>query len=334
MQRLRFLSWIPLLLVLMLGGCDQVVDILNPPGPQPPGPQPVDLTVKPNGGPYIPPGMSANDQALLIAQQALSAGGSTGYVQTLKALNDLLAQVGESKPPAGFMAAPPRLGLQGRLAPERVLELSRMAPVTMLGEIQTSVEGVEFTGSAQWDTTTELVEAELAAASPEGTQLNIHQIYSRNPADFTYYLMVTGTLVYRDRTLEYDITTDYDSQGNGSAEIRITEVGSSLGYHAKFVVEDGLSIAGAEAVTQADGFWTVSHFTGEMKTPEGGLQTALLTYEASNGYMGDFTLEADGSGTGRIIDASDQVVALLEVSPLGDLLIRYTDGSPASAIRL
>ncbi|MEK9137904.1 MAG: hypothetical protein AAB393_12335, partial [Bacteroidota bacterium] len=227
-----------------------------------------------------------------------------------------------------------RPGLQGRLSPQRALELSRLTPITPLGEIRTSVDTIQFTGSAQLDAATQRVKATLDANSTAGTQLKISQTYSRNPADFTYQLTVAGTLVYQGETLKYDITAGYDREGNGTAEVRIVKDGSSLAYHAKLLVQNRLTVEGAEAVTRADGFWTVTGFNVALKDPDGSIQKGDFTLKASNGYTGQFNLKADGTSTGSITDASKQVIARLGVSPMGALLVNYADGSAPSIIRL
>jgi len=117
---------------------------------------------------------------MLVAQQGLTAGDGTMYLRTLKSLERLIARVGERVPPGGVLAAPPRVGLQGRLSPQRALELSRLTPITQLGAIQTSVDTIQFTGSAQLDEATQQVKATLDANSTAGTRLKWKRTFHRS----------------------------------------------------------------------------------------------------------------------------------------------------------
>lgn len=250
----RKLLSLPLVIFIayVFAGCEQAQDILKPPVKLP------ELSVSPNNGRFIPAGLDVNGQALLVAQQSLSTGEGTEYFSKLDALNSLLERLGEGKPPGrGIPAAPPRMPITGKLSAQRAIELSRLSPVTIIGNINQTVDGITFTGKSSTNKEN-LVTAQLQGVSTDGTNIDINQKYSNNPDDFTYHIDVSGTLVKDGFKMSYKITTDYDSDGNGGSAFgfKVLNGTDKTAYDMQLVLSDnGRALLCAEAVTRADGFW-------------------------------------------------------------------------------
>ncbi len=319
------------LVAFALAGCDQVGDVL----PLPVGPPKLEVT--PNNGPFVPSDLDANEQALLVAKQSLSTGEGTKYFGQLNAVNSLLERLGEEMPPGpGVPMAPPRAALEGRLSAQRALDLSRPAPVTIIGDINATVDGITFTGESSINEERNLVTAQIQGVSADGTNLNIEQTYSRNPDDFTYSIQVSGVLAENGVKMSYEIVSNYDSDGNGAStlDFKILDSTDKTGYNAQLIItENGLSVLGAEAVTRTDGFWTIANFNVSLDNA-GRVTAGVFELEASNDYTGSFILRVDGSADGAVKNADGNVIANLSVNPLGDTTITYADGTGQNIIVL
>lgn len=279
------------------------------------------ITLPPPEKKFIPPGLTSEQQAKLVAEQALSAGRE-GLLseRQLGPLAKYLEELGEPPPPS------PEARAFSLFLPLNPSETPR---------IDKTLDGIHFTGLVQVKEGTSLVETQLQATS-QNFLLTMAQTVSQNPDDFTYQLRIQGKLLTQGKVYQYDVDINLDKSGSGQAfyKVRSETPGDQSAYEAQIEVSNqGKTLRGREKITRSDGFWTRTLFTlllGDTRP----IVYGTYNFEASNDFIGQFLVREDQTGEGAIQDRQGKVIATLKVDEQGHLVILYPSTGLSESLSL